>query len=83
MGMLAGFLHPLLLVRMEFRKILIGMGFEEMPTNKWVRLMILLEFGVMHETCRWRTRSGILTRSSNRNSILRETRMILSSLNRL
>jgi len=32
----AGYLHPLLLVRMEYRKILIGMGFEEMPTNKWV-----------------------------------------------
>uniref|UniRef100_A0A7S3PH06 Phenylalanine--tRNA ligase n=1 Tax=Aplanochytrium stocchinoi TaxID=215587 RepID=A0A7S3PH06_9STRA len=31
-----GYLHPLLLVRMEYRKILIGMGFEEMPTNKWV-----------------------------------------------
>src|SRR5690606_18153589 len=32
----AGFLHPLLLVRAEYRKILIGMGFEEMPTNRWV-----------------------------------------------
>jgi phenylalanyl-tRNA synthetase alpha chain len=31
-----GNLHPLLRVRMEFRKILIGMGFEEMPTNQWV-----------------------------------------------
>jgi len=31
-----GFLHPLMLVRAEYRKILIGMGFEEMPTNKWV-----------------------------------------------
>lgn len=36
----AGYLHPLLLVRMEFRKILIGMGFEEMPTNKWVRICL-------------------------------------------
>lgn len=32
----AGFLHPLLLVREQYRKVLIGMGFEEMPTNKWV-----------------------------------------------
>jgi len=32
----AGFLHPLLQVRTEFRKILTGMGFEEMPTSKWV-----------------------------------------------
>mmetsp|Transcript_12986 Transcript_12986/g.18197 ORF Transcript_12986/g.18197 Transcript_12986/m.18197 type:complete len:503 (+) Transcript_12986:68-1576(+) len=31
-----GFLHPLLKVRTEFRKILIQMGFEEMPTNRWV-----------------------------------------------
>jgi len=31
-----GFLHPLLKVRAEFRKILMQMGFEEMPTNKWV-----------------------------------------------
>jgi len=31
-----GYLHPLLKVRAEFRKILISMGFSEMPTNKWV-----------------------------------------------
>jgi phenylalanyl-tRNA synthetase alpha chain len=31
-----GYLHPLLKVRAEFRKILMEMGFEEMPTNKWV-----------------------------------------------
>jgi phenylalanyl-tRNA synthetase alpha chain len=31
-----GTLHPLLKVRFEFRKILLGMGFEEMPTSKWV-----------------------------------------------
>jgi phenylalanyl-tRNA synthetase alpha chain len=31
-----GYLHPLLKVRGEFRKILMGMGFEEMPTNRWV-----------------------------------------------
>ena len=31
-----GYLHPLLKVRAEFRKILCQMGFEEMPTNKWV-----------------------------------------------
>ncbi|KAG7353574.1 phenylalanyl-tRNA synthetase subunit alpha [Nitzschia inconspicua] len=31
-----GFLHPLLKVRAEFRKILMEMGFQEMPTNKWV-----------------------------------------------
>jgi len=31
-----GYLHPLLKVRSEFRKILMQMGFEEMPTNKWV-----------------------------------------------
>ena len=31
-----GYLHPLLKVRAEFRKILQCMGFEEMPTNKWV-----------------------------------------------
>ena len=29
-----GFLHPLLKVRAEFRKVLTCMGFEEMPTNK-------------------------------------------------
>lgn len=31
-----GHLHPLLKVRAEFRKILMEMGFEEMPTDKWV-----------------------------------------------
>jgi len=31
-----GYLHPLLKVRAEFRKILLQMGFGEMPTNKWV-----------------------------------------------
>mmetsp|Transcript_14530 Transcript_14530/g.31993 ORF Transcript_14530/g.31993 Transcript_14530/m.31993 type:complete len:326 (-) Transcript_14530:140-1117(-) len=31
-----GYLHPLLKVRSEFRKILMQMGFMEMPTNKWV-----------------------------------------------
>jgi len=32
----SGYAQPLLKVRAEFRKILIGMGFEEMPTNRWV-----------------------------------------------
>jgi phenylalanyl-tRNA synthetase alpha chain len=31
-----GYLHPLLKVRAEFRKILMQMGFDEMPTNKYV-----------------------------------------------
>ncbi len=31
-----GSLHPLLKVRAELRRILMDMGFEEMPTNKWV-----------------------------------------------
>ncbi len=31
-----GHLHPLLKVREQFRTILLDMGFEEMPTNKWV-----------------------------------------------
>lgn len=31
-----GYIHPLLKVRAEFRKILMQMGFEEMPTAKWV-----------------------------------------------
>lgn len=31
-----GNFHPLLKVRAEFRRILMEMGFEEMPTNKWV-----------------------------------------------
>lgn len=33
---LGGGFHPLLKVRSEFRRILMDMGFEEMPTNKWV-----------------------------------------------
>lgn len=32
----SGYLHPLLLVRAEFRKILLEMGFNEMPTNQFV-----------------------------------------------
>jgi phenylalanyl-tRNA synthetase alpha chain len=35
-GVGGGHLHPLLKVRAEFRKILMEMGFEEMPTDKWV-----------------------------------------------
>jgi phenylalanyl-tRNA synthetase alpha chain len=31
-----GYFHPLLKVRTEFRRIFLEMGFEEMPTNKWV-----------------------------------------------
>ena len=31
-----GQLHPLLKVRTEIRSILINMGFQEMPTNRWV-----------------------------------------------
>jgi len=31
-----GHLHPLLKVRTEFRSMLLEMGFEEMPTAKWV-----------------------------------------------
>ena len=31
-----GYFHPLFKVRAEFKRILIGMGFEEMPTNQWV-----------------------------------------------
>jgi phenylalanyl-tRNA synthetase alpha chain len=31
-----GSLHPLLKVRTQLRNILLEMGFEEMPTNKWV-----------------------------------------------
>lgn len=33
---LGGNYHPLLKVRAEFRRILMEMGFAEMPTNKWV-----------------------------------------------
>jgi phenylalanyl-tRNA synthetase alpha chain len=38
MGVLpvGGNFHPLLKVRAEFRRIFMDMGFEEMPTNKWV-----------------------------------------------
>ena len=32
----SGYLHPLLMVRAEFRKILLEMGFTEMPTNQFV-----------------------------------------------
>ena len=32
-----GYLHPLLKVRAEFRKILMEMGFQEMPINNWVK----------------------------------------------
>lgn len=31
-----GYFHPLFKVRAEFKRILMGMGFEEMPTSKWV-----------------------------------------------
>jgi phenylalanyl-tRNA synthetase alpha subunit len=31
----SGYLHPLLKVRAEFRKVLLQMGFEEMPANRW------------------------------------------------
>ena len=31
-----GYMHPLLKVRSEFRKILLSMGFSEMPTNQYV-----------------------------------------------
>lgn len=31
-----GTLHPLLKVRAEFRRILLEMGFSEMPTNRYV-----------------------------------------------
>lgn len=34
----AGALHPLNKVRAEFRQIFFEMGFEEMPTDKWVQL---------------------------------------------
>ncbi len=33
---LGGNYHPLLKVRAEFRRILMDLGFEEMPTNRWV-----------------------------------------------
>jgi phenylalanyl-tRNA synthetase alpha chain len=32
----AGHLHPLLKVRAEFREIFLELGFQEMPTNKWI-----------------------------------------------
>lgn len=31
-----GYIQPLLKVRAEFRRILMAMGFQEMPTNRWV-----------------------------------------------
>ncbi|RHY11741.1 hypothetical protein DYB25_007826 [Aphanomyces astaci] len=31
-----GHLHPLMKVRAEFRRVLMDMGFDEMPTNRWV-----------------------------------------------
>lgn len=31
-----GSLHPLMKVRQEFREVMIEMGFEEMPTNKFI-----------------------------------------------
>ena len=31
-----GHLHPLLKVRAQFRQILVEMGFNEMPTNRYV-----------------------------------------------
>lgn len=31
-----GHLHPLMKVRENFREIFLGMGFEEMPTNRYV-----------------------------------------------
>ncbi len=31
-----GHLHPLMKVRTAFRELLLGMGFEEMPTDRWV-----------------------------------------------
>jgi len=31
-----GYLHPLLKVRTQFREILLELGFEEMPTQRWV-----------------------------------------------
>jgi phenylalanyl-tRNA synthetase alpha chain len=34
--LIGGNFHPLMKVRAEFRRILMDMGFEEMPTNKWV-----------------------------------------------
>lgn len=37
-----GNFHPLLKVRAEFRRILMDMGFEEMPTNKWYGIMLIL-----------------------------------------
>ena len=41
-----GFLHPLMRVRTEFRKMLLQMGFEEMPTNQvghlcWLRAELI------------------------------------------
>ena len=37
-----GNFHPLLKVRAEFRRILMEMGFEEMPTNRWVSSVMVM-----------------------------------------
>ncbi len=39
---LGGNFHPLLKVRAEFRRILMEMGFEEMPTSKWVESSVCM-----------------------------------------
>lgn len=39
---LGGNFHPLLKVRAEFRRILMEMGFEEMPTSKWVESSVCI-----------------------------------------
>jgi phenylalanyl-tRNA synthetase alpha chain len=37
----AGHLHPLLKVRAAYRQIFLEMGFNEMPTNRWVESSFL------------------------------------------